>query len=179
MTGPAAMSDAADRMIVLGRLGAAWGVKGWIKVESYTDPPESLLDYPVWNVARNDGSWEQVRVREGRVHGGGRTLVVGVEGVGNPEDARRYANREIAMPRSALPVPAAGEYYWEDLLGCRAANLDGVELGEVVHFLEFPANPVMVIKDGARERWVPLVPLHLKRVDLDARRVVVDWDPEI
>jgi 16S rRNA processing protein RimM len=54
-----------------------------------------------------------------------------------------------------------------------------VELGEVVHILEFPANPVMVIKDGARERWVPLVPLHLKRVDLDARRVVVDWDPEI
>ena len=179
MRGPAAMSEAAERMIVLGRLGSSWGVKGWIKVESYTDPPEGLLDYPVWNVARSDGSWEQVRVREGRVHGGGRTLVVSVEGVGNPEDARRYANREIAMPRSALPEPAAGEYYWEDLLGCRAANLDGVELGEVAHFLEFPANPVMVIKDGARERWVPLVPLHLKRVDLDARRVVVDWDPEI
>ena len=179
MSGAAAMPGAAERMIVLGRLGSSWGVKGWIKVESYTDPPVGLLNYPVWNVARNDGSWEQVRVREGRVHGGGRTLVVAVEGVGNPEDARRYANREVAMPRSALPEPAAGEYYWEDLLGCRAATLDGVELGEVAYFLEFPANPVMVIKDGARERWVPLAPLHLKRVDLDARRVVVDWDPEI
>jgi 16S rRNA processing protein RimM len=173
------MMSAAERMIVLGRLGGAYGVKGWIKVESYTDPPVGLLDYPVWNVANRDGGWEQVRVREGRMHGTGRTLVVSVEGVADPEGARRYANREVAMPRSAMPATEPGEYYWEDLLGCRAANLDGVELGEVAHFLEFPANPVMVIRDGARERWVPLVPLHLKRVDLDARRVVVDWDPEI
>ena len=179
MAGPAAMSEAAERMIVLGRLGAAWGVKGWIKVESYTDPPEGLLEYPVWNVARSDGSWESVEVLEGRVHGTGRSLVAALKGIASPEEARRYANREVAMPRAALPVPAAGEYYWEDLLGCRAVTPDGIELGVVSHFLEFPANPVMVIRDGARERWVPLVPRHLKRVDLDGRQVTVDWDPEI
>jgi len=173
------MPSAAERMIILGRLGASWGVKGWIKVESYTDPPEGLLDYPVWNVARSDGSWEQVRVLTGRVHGTGRTLVVALEGLTNPEDCRRYGTREVAMPRSALPRPAEGDYYWEDLLGCRAVNLDGVELGVVSHFLDFPANPVMALRDGARERWVPLVPRHLKRVDLDARLVTVDWDPEI
>ncbi|MEI8297129.1 MAG: ribosome maturation factor RimM [Pseudomonadota bacterium] len=172
-------SVAAERMIILGRLGAPWGVKGLIKVESYTDPPEGLLAYPVWNVARSDGSWEQVRIGTGRVHGNGRTLVVALEGVSSPEDCRRFGTREVAMPRSALPPAGAGEYYWEDLLGCRAATLDGVELGVVSHFLDFPANAVMVLRDGARERWVPLVPRHLKRVDLDARQVTVDWDPEI
>ena len=173
------MTSAAERMIVLGRLGAAWGIKGWIKVESYTDPPEGLLDYPVWNVARSDGSWEQVRFLEGRVHGTGRTLVVALEGIANPEEARRFGTREVAMPRTALPRPGEGEYYWEDMLGCRAVTLEGVELGVLSHFLDFPANPVMVLRDGARERWVPLLPRHLKRVDLDARQVTVDWDPEI
>ncbi len=172
------MSATADRMVVLGRLGAPWGIRGWVKVDSYTDPPAAILDYPDWLLARPDGGWETIRIVEGRPHGGGRLVVAAIEGVANPEDARRYVGRDVAVPRSALPVPKAGEYYWEDLVGCRVATLDGVEMGEVSHFLEYPAGPVMVVRDGKRERWVPLVPRHLKQVDLGERRVTVDWDPE-
>ena len=171
-------ATAADRMIVLGRLGAPWGVKGSIKVESFTDPPAGILRYPVWYVATAAGGWETVRLVSGRAHGSARSVVVELEGVASPEQARRYALRDVAQPRTALPEPSAGEYYWEDLLGLRAATLDGTELGVVSHFLEFPASPIMVVRDGARERWVPLVPRHLKKVDLGLGRVTVDWDPE-
>ena len=170
---------AAERMIVLGRFGAPWGIKGSIKVDSYTDPPQGLLKYPVWHVAEPDGRWEEIRIGGGRPHGGGRVLVVDLNGVASPEAARRWVGRDIALPRSALPVPAKGEYYWEDLLGCRVANTDGVELGVVSHFHEFPGNPVMVVQEGGQSHWVPLVPRHLKQVDLEARRVTVDWDPEL
>jgi len=166
-------------MVVLGRFGAAFGVKGWIKVESYTDPPEGLLDYPDWCVATRGGGWEAVDVVDGRLHGTGRTLVVSIRGIDSPEAVQRYGTREVAVPRSALPQAGEGEFYWDDLLGCRAATVSGVELGVVSHFLEFPANPVMVVQGDGRERWIPLVPRHLKHVDLTARRVVVDWDPEI
>ena len=172
------MPAAADRMVILGRLRAPWGIKGWIKVDSYTDPPAAILDYPVWSLAKADGGWETVTVVTGRPHGAGRLVVVGLEGVASPEDARRYVERDVAVLRSALPAPRAGEYYWEDLLGCRVATVEGVELGTVSHFLEYPAGPVMVVRDGTRERWVPLVPRHLKKVDLGERRVTVDWDPE-
>ena len=172
------MPAAAERMVVLGRLRAPWGVKGWIKVESYTDPPGGILGYPVWSVAKADGDWEPVRVVSGRPHGAGRLVVAALEGIASPEDARRYTERDVAVPRSALPAPKAGEYYWEDLVGCRVVTLEGAELGVVSHFLEYPAGPVMVVRGGARERWLPLVPRHLKSVDLGARRVVVDWDPE-
>jgi 16S rRNA processing protein RimM len=174
----AAMSAVDDRMVVLGRLAAPWGVKGWIKVHSYTDPPVTLLDYPVWQLAKAGGGWEEVRVRAGRPHGGGKDLVVELEGVGSPEDARRYVARDVAVRRSLMPEPAAGEYYWDDLLGCQVVTQDGIELGTVTHFHEFPANPVMAVKGTGREHWVPLVRRHLKRVDLVARRLVVDWDPE-
>ena len=172
------MAAAADRMVILGHLGAPWGIKGWIKVDSFTDPPAAILNYPVWQVARADGGWEPVRVVAGRQQGTGRLVVAGLEGVASPEDARRFVGRDVAVPRTELPEPKAGEYYWEDLLGCRVATLEGVELGGISHFLEYPAGPVMVVRDGARERWIPLVPRHLKKVDLGERCVTVDWDPE-
>ena len=174
----AAAEPAADRMVVLGRLAAPWGIKGWLKVHSYTDPPLAILDYPVWQLSGPDGDWQPVRVVSGRAHGGGRDLVVALEGVSNPEDARQYCARDVGQKRSALPVPAAGEYYWDDLVGCQVATLAGLELGVVAHFLDFPANAVMAVRGAGGEHWVPLVPGRLKQVDLAARRVVVDWDPE-
>jgi len=116
-------------MVILGHLGAPWGIKGWIKVDSFTDPPGAILNYPVWQVARADGGWEPVRVVSGRPQGTGRLVVAGLEGVGSPEDVRRFVGRDVAVPRSELPEPKAGEYYWEDLLGCRVATLEGVALG--------------------------------------------------
>jgi 16S rRNA processing protein RimM len=172
--GPAA---GAERMVILGRLAAPWGVKGWIRVHSYTDPPAAILSYPVWRLAGPGGGWETIHVLEGRPHGGGRDLVVALEGVSNPEDARRYVSRDVGLPRAELPAPGPGEYYWDDLVGCQVTTVDGVELGVVTHFHDFPAGPVMAVRGPERERWVPLE-RHLKRVDLDARRVVVDWDPE-
>ncbi len=169
---------ASERMVVLGRLGAPWGVKGGLKVESYTDPPTGLLNYPVWYVGSAARGWETMKVKAGRAHGGRSTLVVELDGVDSPERARLFTEREIAQPRSAMPEPATGEYYWEDLMGCQVFLLDGRALGVVSHFLEFPANPVMVVKEGAKEHWLPLVAPHLKQVDLSERRVVVDWEPE-
>ena len=127
-------------MIVLGRFGAAFGVKGWLKVESYTDPPEGLLKYPELSVASRGGTWEPVKILTGRRHGNGRTLVVAVEGISSPEAAQIYGTREIAVPRSALPPTKPGEVYWEDLIGCTAVTLEGVELGVVRHFLDFPGK---------------------------------------
>jgi 16S rRNA processing protein RimM len=172
------MTGTAGRMVVLGRFGAPWGVQGWIKVQSYTDPPDGLLGYGTWCVARHGGGWDEVRVREGRPHGND-LLVVALEGIHSPEEARAYTSREIAAARTDLPALAPGEFYWDDLVGCRVVTVGGVELGTVTHFHEFPANPVMAVKGAGRnEHWVPLVPRHLKEVDLAARRVVVDWDPE-
>ena len=166
-------------MVVLGRLAAPWGVKGWIKVDSYTDPPLAILGHRRWHVARPQGGWDVVQVLGGRAHGTKRAVLVEIEGVASPEAARAWVQRDVALPRGELPAPAPGEYYWDDLLGCRVATLEGVQLGVASHFHEFPAGPVLAVRDGVRERWLPLVAPHLRSVDLEARRIVVDWDPEL
>jgi 16S rRNA processing protein RimM len=164
-------------MVVLGRLTAVWGVEGWLKVASYTDPPEALLRYPVWHVARVDGNgWEPIAPAGGRPHGTKEQLVVQLEGVGDPESARRWAGRDVAVPRRDLAPLGPREYYWEDLIGLAVRNRAGRELGRVGHFVDLPAGPVMVVKDGAQEHWIPLAPQHLRRIDLEQGRIEVDWD---
>jgi len=168
----------AERIVILGRMAAPWGIEGRIRVHSYTEPPAAILEYPDWRLAGPGGEWESVRVTWGRPHGTGKDVLVALEGVASPEQARRFVARDVGLPRSALPPAGPREYYWDDLVGCRVATVGGVELGVVTHFHDFPGNPVMAVRGADRERWVPLVPRHLKRVDLEAKRIVVDWDPE-
>ena len=167
---------------MLGRLGAPWGVHGWLKVESYTDPPEVLLDYPVWRLAPASAdapSGRTARVLAGRPYGGRKGLLVQLEGLVNPEQARELATQNIWVARAELPPPAANEYYWVDLIGLAVRTLEGVALGRVSHFVELPANPVLVVRDGDKEHWVPMAPAHVKRVDLGEGVVEVDWDPSV
>ena len=174
-------NDGAPARVVLGRLGAPWGVQGWLKVESYTDPPDAILDYPVWELAAPGGGApvREVHVLGGRPHGGKRTVLVRLEGIDSPEAAKPYATLEVLVLRSALPPAGPNEYYWVDLLGMEAVTLDGVLLGRVSHFVELPANPVVVVRQGAKEHWVPMAPAHIRRVDLASRRIEMDWDPTL
>jgi 16S rRNA processing protein RimM len=87
------------------------------------------------------------------------------------------ARGELWMERRELPALGKGEYYRADLVGLEVVNQDDRPLGRVDHFLDLPANPVMVVS-GEREHWVPLVPRHLRSVDLERGRIVVDWDPD-
>jgi 16S rRNA processing protein RimM len=156
--------------VVLGRIAGPFGVRGWVKVVSYTDPPEQILDYPVW---RADG--RELRHREGRRHGKG--LVARIEGVDDRNAAVALARPELWIERSALPALREGEFYRADLVGLEVVNLEGRRLGRVDHFLDLPANAVMVVT-GEREHWLPVGGQQLLRVDLGRGRITVDWDPE-
>ncbi|MBX3703835.1 MAG: 16S rRNA processing protein RimM [Steroidobacteraceae bacterium] len=160
---------------MLGRIAGPFGVRGWVKVASFTDPPEQILEFPCWRVALPAGGSRELRPLEGRRHGKG--LVARIEGVDGRDGAMALARGELWIERGELPALGAGEYYRADLVGLEVVNQDGRPLGRVDHFLDLPANPVMVVS-GEREHWVPLVPRHLRRVDLERGRVVVDWDPD-
>jgi 16S rRNA processing protein RimM len=162
-------------MVVLGRLRSAHGLKGEIKVDSYTDPPEGILGYPVWHLKTGAGM-KPVRVLSGRSPNG-RVQVL-LEGIASPEAARPFAGLEVAVPRDALPPTGPKEYYWEDLTGLSVRTRAGRLLGRVSHFLDLPAQPVMVVKGEGTEFLLPLRPEVLNRVDLARGEIEVDWDVE-
>ncbi|MBV9696248.1 MAG: 16S rRNA processing protein RimM [Gammaproteobacteria bacterium] len=163
--------------VELGRLGRPYGVRGWLHVVSHTEPPERLLEYPQWSLELASGARVTRRPLEGRAHG--RGLVARLDGVADRDAAQALTGARVLAERSALPAPAANEYYRADLVGCEVVNLEGQPLGTVSHFVDAPAGTVMVVKGGAGEHWVLADRAHLRGVDLAGRRVVVDWPAEL
>jgi 16S rRNA processing protein RimM len=162
---------APDRWVVLGKIGGAFGVQGWVRITSYTDPPENILDYDAWYLLRA-GQWQVAEIEDGRMTAKG--VQVKLAGIDSPEEARLQVGIEIAVPRSELPATAPGEYYWSDLEGLEAVTPAGEMLGRVDHFRTTPGGDVVVIR-GDREHWIPFVKDRIVKVDLDAKRIVLDW----
>lgn len=166
------MSGEASALIELGVIGAPFGVRGWVKVRSYTDPPEALLEHATLKL-KVRGEWRAYRIEA--AHRRATRLAAKFAGVEDRTGAEALRGASIAVERRRLAAPAPREYFRADLLGCEVLTLKGERLGVLAHFVETPAHAVMVVR-GAHEHWVPAVPRHLRRVDLAARRVVVDWD---
>lgn len=161
--------------IVLGRVTGPFGVRGWVKVASFTEPREQILEYARWRAERPDGASRELRPAEGKAHGKG--LVVRLEGIDDRDAAIALGRPELWVERDELPALRPGEHYQADLVGFEVVNLQGEHLGRVDHFLDLPANPVMVTV-GERERWLPAGPGHLLQVNAKERRITVDWDAE-
>lgn len=153
-------------------MGAPWGVKGWVHIDSYTDPLDGILDYRQWTLRLGSGERVIRSVIEGHPHSD--RLVARLEGIEDRDGAAALRGAVIEVAREDLPPTAEREYYQTDLLGLAVRNLEGAELGKVGHFVDTPTGPMMVVK-GAREYWVPAIPRHLSKVDLAAGLILVDW----
>ena len=156
----------------MGRVSAPFGVKGWVKVQPFTEKTDSLLQFPVWWLGAAN-QWCEYGVAEKAVHGS--SLTVRFAGFDDRNQAAALKGRDVAIPRAQLPAPEKGEYYWADLVGLEVVNLKGQCLGRVERLFEAGADPVVVVA-GERERLLPFVDAVVRDVDLDSGRLLVDWE---
>lgn len=157
----------------LGYISGVHGLKGWVKVHSWTQPREAIFDYQPWWVGEERRKFTgRARQRQGRA------LVAELAGVEDHQAAAALVGASIAIRRAQLPELPQGEYYWSELIGLEVASASGERLGRVERLIETGANDVLVVQ-GERERLIPYVPgLYVLQVDLEAGRLVVDWDPD-
>jgi 16S rRNA processing protein RimM len=166
----------STRYLTLGQVAAAHGVRGGLKVNAFTDPPEALLEQVEWHLVSASGQERDVRLRSGAAYRG--QLRVELEGIDDRDAAQALSGWWIQIDRARLPPPAEREHFREDLLGLSVVNGEGATLGTLSHFVDLPAGTVMVVR-GAREHWIPAAPPHLRRVDRSAGAVHVDWPEEL
>lgn len=168
--------DEPERFVPMGRLVAVHGLRGELKLESWSEPRTRIFRYRPWRL-QHGGSTIQLDDVRGR--GQGKGLVVALPGVDDRDAAQALVGAEVQVARSALPEPAPGEYYWCDLEGLEVVTCAGVALGTVSHLLATGANDVLVVRDGSRERLIPFLPgSFVTAVELARQRITVDWDPE-
>jgi 16S rRNA processing protein RimM len=182
---PPALS-AENEKLIIGRISGVYGVKGWVKVYSDTDPREGITDYNPWYLQQgsgNNGEWREVTVEAGRRQA--KTVIAKLEGIDDRDAAMQLSGALIAIMPEQLNELAKGEYYWRDLIGLRVINREGVELGTVRRLLETGANDVLVVaggksaSQGGRELLIPYTPGRaVVEVDLEQRLIRVDWDED-
>lgn len=162
----------------MGRVMAPYGVRGWLKIRPFTGEPQALLDYPTWWLAaRGKGEALPQRILEGRMHSG--LVVARIEGIETREHAATFSGSEVSVPRESLPEAEDDEVYWSDLAGCAVVNRDGETLGTVVEVQDNGAHPLLRLADPCGgERLIPFVPVYVLGVDLEAKRIDVDWNAD-
>ena len=165
----------AEKYILVGRIGAVYGVHGWLKVHTFTEYGDNLLEYAPWYLCGPDGKMHETTIAEGKLHGKG--LVAKFAGFDTPETARTLTGKTIHIKRSQLPPLNADEYYWSDLVGLTVINQKGETLGKIMYFIETGSNDVMVVKDS-KEVAIPYLPGSVVlNIDLAKQEMLVDWEP--
>ena len=159
--------------VILGRIAGAFGVKGWVKVFSHTEPREAILEYPNWSLKRGD-SWQAVRLEDGKPHG--KSVIAKLADVEDRDAAAELLDVVISVSREDLPQTKTGEYYWADLEGLQVIHRDGRSLGKVSYLMATGANDVLVV-NGKDECLIPFVMGDvILDVDLARGRISVDWE---
>lgn len=166
--------EAAGMLVTVGTISGIFGVRGWLRVYSYTDPLENILDYGPWTIG--DAEPQTHEVLEGQRHGKG--IIARLDGIEDRDEARLLIGAVIRVPRGRFAQTAEDEFYRADLIGLKVRNREGVWLGEVSEVMETGANDVLVLQ-GERRRLLPFV-MHqiVEAVDLEQGIMSVDWDAD-
>ncbi len=167
-----------DDVVVVGRIGGPYGVKGWVHLQSFTTPAENLLDYQPWWVKTATGDWQQLAKPACRKHKNG--FVALLEGVADRDAAAGLNGQLLGVLANVLPPLAdLDEFYWRELEGCEVIDTTGKTLGRVDHLLETGANDVLVIlADSGQQVLIPFVAQYVQAVDRQKRVIRVDWDEQ-
>ncbi len=172
-------ATAAD-IVVMGRVVAPYGVKGWVRVLPMTAERDTLLSHGQWWLRTRGGSWQRHRVVDGKGHGA--ALLVQLDAIADREAAAALNGADVGVPRSALPQVGDDEYYWSDLVGLEVMNRQGHRLGVVAAVEDFGAHPLLrVVSSGSAVgagMRIPFVSAYVDGVDRAARRIDVDWQED-
>lgn len=153
--------------VVIGTINGLYGVKGWVKVYSYTDPRENILNYTPWLI-----NGQPIDLEDGKPQGKG--IIAKLKGIDDRDQAIMLLQSDICV--SQLPVLSKDEYYWSDLIGLRVINEEGIDFGCISQLFETGANDVIVVKNQKLERLIPFVWEEIvEHIDLEKREMRVRW----
>ncbi|MBU2916582.1 MAG: 16S rRNA processing protein RimM [Psychrosphaera sp.] len=174
-------SNSTEELILVGKIGAPYGIKGWFKINAYTEISEGIFDYSPWFITLN-GQQHQVKAVNGRRHNKG--LIAKFDNVESRDDAEAWLHGEIYVAASQLPELAGDEFYWRDLNGMTVKAINGYDLGIVSGLMETGSNDVLVVDAkrndafGKTERLIPYIQDDvIISVNKEENTITVDWDP--
>jgi 16S rRNA processing protein RimM len=159
---------------LVGTINGLFGVQGWVKIFSHTQPRKNILSYKPWHI-QIDEQWQTLEIVNGREQS--KTIVAKIKDIDNREQARAMIGIDVYIEKSQLSKLKKGEHYWEDLIGLEVINRSNFVLGKVQNLMETGANHVLIVQ-GKKEHWVPYIEPFLCEVNIEKQQILVDWDED-
>jgi len=170
--------DSGDQLVI-GRLLAPHGVRGWIKFRSYTEDPVACFDFSPWTIRTAQSPLHPVRELEVlECRDQGELFLLRLAGIDDRDQAQRLSGSNVLVPANALPVLDDSEYYWRELIGMSVSTIAGNPLGQVADVMDNGAHDVLVVRHQERERLIPFLAPYLHSVERSTREIVVDWQED-
>ncbi|WP_369152919.1 ribosome maturation factor RimM [Candidatus Thiodubiliella endoseptemdiera] len=168
------MSNPNTKRLLVGTINGLFGVQGWVKIFSHTEPRKNILTYKPWHIEIG-GQWQTLEFINGREQG--KTIVAKIKDIDNREQARAMIGIDVYIEKSQLPKLKKGEHYWKDLIGLEVVNQSNFVLGKVQNLMDTGANHVLIVQ-GEKEHWVPYIEPFLCEVNIEKQQILVDWDED-
>lgn len=170
------MKPADETYVIVAKVGSPYGVKGWVKIQAYTQWNNDLINYLPWYIQNKNQAWKPLQVENSRLHH--KQIVVKINAFDSPETVKALSGKLIAIHRSQLPKLAKNEFYWSQLEGLTVINAKGQSLGKVIYLLSTGSNDVLVIQTAeGKEHAIPyLLNSVIKEVNLDKKEIHIDWE---
>lgn len=170
--------NASSKLIIIGSVGAPFGVHGWVKINSYTEPKENILQFNNWILIDNQSQLNQINAPIIEIKQLHSKFIALFKNITDCNQASLLTNKQIAIPRESLPELPDNQYYWEDLVNCNVYNLSEQYLGVVDHLFSTAANDVVVVKNDINNKEY-LIPYSLGDfiidINLEKQIITVDW----
>jgi len=163
-------------MVIMGKVAAAHGIQGWIKVQPYTAEADSLAGYRTWWLGNEQQGWRELDVLKSELRG--KSVVAQLMGCHDRNVAEKYKGLLVAVPRSKLPEPDENEYYWSDLIGLEVITPEGERLGVVDNLLDTGANQVLCVQGAEKEILIPFISQVIQQVDMEGKVIRADWQAD-
>ncbi len=169
---PIPQSD--EKKLLVGKINGFFGIKGWVKIFSYTEPRKNILSYQPWYII-NNGNYEILEITDGREQS--KTIVAHIKGIDNRDLSINLIGQDLYINQDQLPKLDDGKHYWYELVGFKVINQNQNNLGVVDYLVDTGSNNVIVTK-GEKEHWIPYIEPFLLSIDKDNKEILVDWDED-
>jgi 16S rRNA processing protein RimM len=173
-----------NNKVIIGRITSPYGLQGWLKLQSFTDPPHNICAYPQgWYKKpgkgpkeEKEGDWQPYQAI---IKQGSKTLLIQFPDCNTPESARKLTGSLLAIDRDVLPKLKKEEYYWSDLENLQVITVEGIFLGKVDQIINTGANDIIIVKNNIKKiHLIPYINNTVIQVNLEKQEIIVDWDPE-
>ncbi len=158
-----------EDLVVMGQVIAPFGIKGWLRIRSFTDDSDTLANYSDWWLQLASG-WKLFQLADSEI--GNKGMTAGLTDITDRAQAETLRNAQIAVSRSALPPLENDEFYWADLIGFAVETPEQAKLGVLDGLMETGSAEVLVVR-GEAAHLIPAA--RIKEVDMDTRCITVDW----